>query len=118
MYLKEIKTKFVLDRLKETSWVNRKYIKDLQFLEYLISGGRNCFAGAIGYSALSSEYPIESECIRKEIQEGIYTPPPEFRKLVDEHIRKRQLEKLREIRAQQRREKTERNLWLKMGGKP
>jgi hypothetical protein len=126
MSLKDVKTRFVLDRIRETSWNDRLYIENLQFIEGMIfRGGPKCFAEGIAYHHHCTRYPIEVECIRKEIKEGIYTSPPEFQKLLYDHRRKLQLEKLEQIQARERemaeeraREEAEWKLWLSLGGRP
>ena len=75
----EFLTKFVRDRFAETPWAFREYIKNLQGLEEIISsGGPKAFAEAMYYNRLKSKYPVEAECIKLELDSGIYTDPEEF----------------------------------------
>ena len=64
-YLKDIMTQFVRDRLGETNWENREYIKDLYKLERLIKkGGPTSYAESMLNKALQSEYPVEYDGLR------------------------------------------------------
>ena len=40
MWLDEIKTRFVRDRIREVSWNQREYVYDLHLIEELLSGAR------------------------------------------------------------------------------
>lgn len=113
----EIKTQFVRDRLKETSWLYRGYIHDLQWMEKVVAnGGPSGYAGAMCYRGLKAKHPVEHECIRLEINEGVYTCGREFRRMLVEHIKKERARSKRQARiekAQRKAEKLrERAIWL------
>lgn len=124
-YVEGIKTQFVRDRLKETSWANREYIAVLKILEEIYEEGGARGFGKMWHGHMRQRYPVEDECIRKEIQEGVYTPPEEFRRLVaewKEEQRRKEAEWRRRQLEEQRREQEwleeERRKWLEAGGKP
>jgi hypothetical protein len=129
-----IRTQFVRDRLRETSWENREYIADLKALEewYGSWDRPRGIAAGMWHSSMTDRYRFEAECIKKEIREGIYTSPEEFRRLIDEwkeeQKRKEAEQRLKEAeearqrleRERQEREwlEEERRKWLEAGGKP
>jgi len=127
-YVEGIKTRFVQDRLQETSWGNREYISALKFLERWHSRPPEAYRGwadRMMYSAVKRDYPLQDECIRKEVQEGTYTQPEEFRRLVAEwreEQRRKKAESKRRQREHARQEREwleeERRKWLETGGKP
>jgi len=124
-YLRNIKTQFVKDRVKETTWENRQYIVELQRLESIIEQrGPHSMGGAMIFHSLKGNYPVEYECIKRELDEGIFTSPEEFAELKKEH----QLRKLAEERqkseqarlyelAKLEQEQREYEMWVKMGGR-
>lgn len=60
MSLKDVKTRFVLDRIRETSWNDHLYIENLQFIEGMIfREGPKCFAEGIAYHHHCTRHPIE-----------------------------------------------------------
>ncbi|MBE3577564.1 MAG: hypothetical protein IMX00_07710 [Limnochordales bacterium] len=126
MSLKDVRTRFVLDRIKGTSWKHRSYIEHLQIIEdTIIAGGPRSYIESMAFCYYRDKYPIEAECIQKEIRQGIYTSPSEFRRLLHEHRLKVQAEELRLLRERRRRlaeerkqMQEERKLWLSLGGKP
>lgn len=117
-YLNKIKSSFLQDRLKETSWRSRNYISDLYKLEKMIvSGGSNSWAGAMLFHGLKSEYPVEYECLKKELIFGEFTSPKKFKELRQEL----KLEKIKEHRATandeyMKKEKQFKN-WIAAGGR-
>lgn len=113
----EFLTKFVRDRFAETPWAFREYIKNLQGLEEIISsGGSKAFAEAMYYNRLKSKYPVEAECIKLELDSGIYTDPEEFNHKCDQYRLQEWAE--REAEAQEEKAKRlanelkERKSWL------
>lgn len=133
-YVEGIKTQFVRDRLRETAWKDREYIADLKELEELhaAKGGYRGISHAMAHRYLWERYPVEHDCIEKEIEEGIYTPPEEFRRLVAEwkeaqrrkeaERRLKEAEEMRQRLERKRREQEwleeERRKWLEAGGRP
>ena len=78
-FLDSIMTRFVRERLKETSWEKREYISNLHSIERIIAhGGPKGWAQAIQYRQLSDTYPVETECIEREINESILVTTEEF----------------------------------------
>ncbi len=119
MSWKDIETQFIKDRMKETSWEDRGYISDLASIERtMLSGGPKSSIAAQMYGLQKSKYPIEAECIAKEINDGIYVSPEEFhqretRRRREEAIRAQQAERERKAK-----EEADRRLWLALGGRP
>lgn len=135
MWLDEIKTRFVRDRIRETSWSQREYIYDLHLTEELLSGAQlgSAFHMSGRPKRLFAAYPAEAECIRVEIQEGHYVDPETF------HQKKRDLAAGWEARRRAEEEKraaegaakqrqrdeerladlrTEREAWVRVDGRP
>lgn len=117
-YLKDIMTQFVRDRLGETNWENREYIKDLYKLERLIKkGGPTSYAESMLNKALQSEYPVEYACIKAELGSGKLTPAHEYAALRQEWEQQR----LTQTRAQMERriedEKRQLEMWIEAGGR-
>ena len=104
------------DRFAETPWAFREYIKNLQGLEEIISSGGESFAEAMYYNRLKSKYPVEAECIKLELDSGIYTDPEEFNHKCDQYRLQEWAE--REAEAQEEKAKRlanelkERKSWL------
>ena len=80
MWLDEIKTHFVQDRIRETTWEQREYAYDLHLIEALMSGTRLGWAFHISGSPtrLYTAHPAEAECIRLELKEGRYVDRETF----------------------------------------
>ncbi|HPT82480.1 MAG TPA: hypothetical protein PLM25_01190 [Limnochordia bacterium] len=118
-FLTDITTQFVRDRIKETSWAGRSYIADLYNIERLIKqGGIKSVMQGYMFKALSSKYPVEWECIKKELTTGELTSPEEFVTVKGERARQAAAEEA--ARAERRAEGEGRSLdlWLRMGGRP
>ncbi len=119
----EIITEFVRDRIKETSWKDREYISSLQRIERTLWwGGPKQFGEAMSYGNAKSAHPVEWECIKKEIQDGIRTTSEEFRRKADEYEKKKRVEerkcKLERIKKEISKEDKELAKWLELGGRP
>lgn len=80
MWIDEIQTQFVRDRLRETSFTDRTYVEDLHRIEQLQSGRQfgRVFHMNHGPEKLYVRYPAEAECIRLELKEGQYVAPARF----------------------------------------
>lgn len=121
-----IKTQFVKDRILETSWKDRDYIYCLIRLErYIARGGAKSFAEGMALWNYTDKCPLEYDCIKKEMRDGLYASPEEFRELVAGRKREKAAEARREeqrrrIEEQRRRaeEDEERRQWLELGGRP
>ncbi len=133
MWLEEIQTQFVRDRMQETSFVRRGYINDLYLIEQLQSGRNLGMAFHMGRGAqkLYTRYPAEAECIRLEIREGQYVDPARFtaehRQLADAWVVRQRARAAAERRVDARERaadaiehattvQQERNVWRQMGG--
>lgn len=133
MWLDEIKTRFVRDRIRETPWDGRQHAYDLHLIEKLLSGESLgwAFHMAGGPTRLYAANPAEAECIRLELKEGRYVDRETFhrnkvtfaatwrarrqaqeeRAAADEAARRRQRDedRLNGLRM-------ERDAWLLLGG--
>jgi hypothetical protein len=113
----EFITQFVRDRFKETSWRNRDYIFDLRRLERTLSwDGPKQFGEAMHYNMAKSSHPVEWECIRKEIREGVYTSPAEFRKMYLNYCKKQLVKWVRGFFNKRTERKQARTEWIELGG--
>jgi hypothetical protein len=133
MWLEDIQTQFVRDRVQETSFEDRTYVYDLYLIESLQRGrGLGWAFHASGRPRqLYACYPAEAECIRLEITEGRYIDPARFtaerlrfaaawraREKAYANAQERE-EAALEVRRQAEEEaqaKQERKVWQQMGG--
>lgn len=133
MWLKEIQTQFVRDRLQETSFAQREYIHDLYLIDQL-QRGRNLGVAShmLGKPRrLYTRYPAEAECIRLEIHEGHYVDSSHFTREHDQLAeawnaqQKLKVDTRRQEAARKRaldavehatRFQQERDAWQQMGG--
>lgn len=84
-FLDHISTRFLRDRLTETTFERHQWIVALAQYDLLTVDGRpRGFASNMLYRQLEDAYPDETECIRREIQDGTYTPPDVYRHLLRE----------------------------------
>lgn len=117
-FLDKIMTQFVRDRIKETNWENRFYIADLYKLErFVLNGGPHSMAEALHRKWLTENYPVEHECIRKELQKGEKTGLDEYILLQQNLIRKVLSKKWAELEARLVKDESELELWVKAGGR-
>lgn len=125
-YLENIRTQFLKERVGETEWENRQYIVELEWLERIVEKhGPHSMMEAMAFHALKNRYPVEYECIKRELHEGIKTSPEEFLALRQEWQRQKMADEkeksaLSQRQKQARLETQEREyeLWVQMGGKP
>lgn len=124
----EIRTEFVRDRLKETSFEDRGYINALMALESFVYKQMNkkYISSTDGryFNILSRRFPVEYECIEKEMREGVTTSFSDFINMQVEHDRaERQREvdfeewRLRRLEEMKCREMELREQWKEFGGK-
>lgn len=119
MSWKEIETQFIKDRMKETSWEDRGYISDLASIERtILSGGPKSSISAQMHRLQRDKYPIEAECIAKEIEDGIYVSPEKFHQREAKRRHENAIIEQYEERKKKAREEADRRLWLALGGKP
>lgn len=118
------RTRFVLDCLQQTSWKNRERIAELITLErFAMEGGPKSFQESIGFHRYRNKFPVEWECIKREIEQRMYTTPEEYRRLLQQHAvaerAKREeceREKWERDLERERLEAARRRQWLEMGG--
>ena len=119
MSWKDIRTQFIKDRMKETSWEARGYVSDLASIEQtILSGGPKSSIAAQMHHSRRSKYPIEAECIAKEIEDGTYVSPEEFHQREARRRHENAIIEQYEERKKKAREEADRRLWLALGGKP
>jgi|CZCA01.1.fsa_nt_gi hypothetical protein len=119
MSWKGIKTQFIKDRMKETAWEDRGYINDLASIEQtILSGGPKSSIAAQMHRSRKCKYPIEAECIVREIEDGIYVPPEEFHQREAKRRHEEAIIEQHEKRKRKAREEADRRLWLVLGGRP
>lgn len=117
-------TRFVMERLQETSWEDRGYIYNLLDVEFFVErGGPKSFAEGMRVKQLQDRFPVEWLCIRREVEDNVHTSAEEFQRLLKEHeeaLRAEEEEWEREQRRkeleEQRIEEDRRRRWLDMGG--
>ncbi|MCR4427443.1 MAG: hypothetical protein NUW23_14870 [Firmicutes bacterium] len=124
----EIRTEFVRERLKETTWENRSRIAALMALEEYVRRQQigehiSCVDGWY-YTRVAREFPVEYECIKREMEEGVLTSFAEFIDMQAEHDRKVEQSRMeseerasREREEERRKEAESRKKWRQMGGK-
>lgn len=110
-------TRFVWDRIRATSYTDREYIAALLHAERLLDGHPvRGFAANVALRTLLDIYPAECNCIKRELREGAYTPPSEFRRLKDEAEAKLRREAEAIKLARQEEEMDDYRWWLDQGG--
>ena len=123
-----IKTQFVRDRLKETKWEDRGYIDILMHLENRVALSMRKqspgWAGGMMYALMCKDYPVEYECIRREMEEAVRTSFDEFINMQVDHdheAAQRQIEAVeRGMQEEDKRRRKEAELeqqWRELGGK-
>ncbi len=114
MMYKNIKSEYIKNKIKETSWEKRDYIDDLIKIERRALGE---FSGSgTGYivKQLESDYPKEWEIIWKEIN------PERYAKMVEEEKEWQDEKRRREEEEELKRRKEEeekRKEWIEMEGR-
>ena len=115
----EILTKYVKNKVKELSFDNtddRKYIKDLLYIEHFLSipGSQWGFAGAMGLKDKENAHPKEYDEIFKELDPECFKRALKRRKRQEEKEKKEDKE-WREIEDKKTKEFKE--AWKNAGGK-
>ena len=124
----DIRTKFVRDRLKETKWEDRGYIDVLMHLEDSVALSMRKKspgpAGGMMYSLMRKDYPVEYECIKREMTEELRTSFDEFINMQVDHdhdVAQREIEAVeRSMKEQDERRSRQAELekqWRELGGK-
>ena len=133
MWIEEIQTQFVRDRLQETSFNDRQYVQDLHMIEQLQQGHQFGWAYHMsrGAEKLFTRYPAEAECIRLELTEDQYIDTARFetdyrqlmiawthreknRDLARQQARDREMS--RQQAETEARNQREQELWMQRGG--
>lgn len=111
---KDIKSRYIRDKIKQTKWKNRQYIHSLKCIELLAPGKTFGLTTGYAWMNLPRMYPDEWEAIWTEINPEGYN---EWRSQKKREVKAEQ----RAIRKEKEREKIEINKekaeWLEMGGK-
>lgn len=109
-----VKTKYVEQKISETTWEDSGYIDDLIRLEHFILEGPHSFSEGMFYGKLRSDYPKEWEAIYRELD------PKQLDSLLASEAKDRELEKRldkEEDLLDQRRLEFLKLDWKKAGGK-
>lgn len=81
--LAHIRTRFLRDRLRETSFADRALIADLLAWEATAAnGGPVGWASHVGHGQVGQAHPVECDCILRELRTGEHTPPAAYRHLL------------------------------------
>ena len=123
-----IKTQFVRDRLKETKWEDRGYIDILMHLENRVALSMRKqspgWAGGMMYALMCKDYPVEYECIRREMEEAVRTSFDEFINMQVDHdheAAQRQIEAvergMQEAEEQRKKQAQLEQQWRELGGR-
>lgn len=115
--LGHIRTRFVRDRLRETSFANRAWIADLLAWEATAAdGGPVGWAGHVGYGQTRRAHPVECACILRELRTGEYTPPTTYRDLLRAKAEADERQRMQAKREQEERTAAELLAWREAGG--
>lgn len=125
--MREIRTRFVRDRLQETRWENRGYIYALMDLEedmrLSVIGKSSGWSAGMKFGLIRKDYPVECECIRREMKDKVFTSPEEFHSMKARHdyeVARAAAEaterQARELDAQHRRDLEMEEQWYLLGG--
>lgn len=113
--ISDIRTKFVLDKLKETSFRKKQYIEDLIWLEQGILGKIYGTFAHIHLRHIEDDYPKERKEILKELKGS-----KEYKKFQNKErhrIEELKIEIRKERAAEKRELAREKREWIKFGGK-
>ncbi len=116
--LDHIRTRFVRDRLRETSFSDRAWIAELLSWEATAAdGGPVGWASHVGYGQTRHAHPVECECILRELRTGEYTPPSAYRDLLRTKAEADEQERREAERKREERCAAERLAWREAGGR-
>lgn len=114
-----IRTRFVRDRLAETTFAQRASIADLIHWESVAAaGGPTGWVGHLFYKQFEQAQPVECGCIVEELRTGRYTPPEAYRALLTNHEGDRRQHAEAARLAALTRSEAERQAWLRARGRP
>lgn len=106
---KNIKSSYVKDRIKETSWSEKKVIDDLLVIEHFLSVPPKGFVESTIWNSLINRYENETLSISEEIDPQIHLKlKARFKDMKDKLKTSKQNSDL----------ETEKMEWLEAGGKP
>ena len=110
-----IKSEFIRNKIKETSWEAREYIDDLIKIEdFILRGGPHNWSGAMYYHQLKTNYRREWEIIYEELN------PKKYAELIKHEEEEKERERGEDEKRMQEEEKElerKRKEWMEMGGK-
>ena len=110
-----IKSKFIKEVIKKTSWKNRDYIQDLKNIEHFALGVNfGMYVTKLKWDSLSKKYPKEWKTIWEEVRPGKLVEIAKAEKEERQKEREEDLKFKREEEKERRKESVE---WKKMGGK-
>src|SRR5690625_1995777 len=81
-----VHTRFSEDRMKEPENGDARLAEWL-ILEFFVRQGDSArHRYEMGFLRYVNKHPVEWECIRRELLEGVYTPPEEYRRMLKERV--------------------------------
>lgn len=108
--LRHIKTRFVRDRIRETSFEDRDRMIDT-LLGYEGLATKRGYPTSMIRGMCEKEFPVETACIRREISKGIYTPTEEYVRLLKAYERQKSRIVKREARQARHSRRQAFDLW-------
>ena len=116
--LEGIRTRFVRERLAETTFASRGSVGGLIFWESIAAqGGPHGFASATFYHPFEQRYPVECRCVWTELKDGSYTDPEAYRALLQEHAVEDRRQKEALAREREAQHGALRDVWIRAGGR-
>lgn len=116
---REMRTRFLRERLAQTPFADAERIRDLWRIERTLAmGGPRGFAHATEFASLRRRYPVELRCIRRELEDGVTTSPEEYRRLLTAHAAQARRDAERQALAAADAKTRARALWIAAGGRP
>lgn len=116
--LREPKTQFVRDRIKETRFSERAFIASLLDIEDNIMRYPDYPRGSPSMWQLYFHYQIERDAIRTEMLTGKITTTQEYRELERKQALEEQKQKAADKLRADKKAKQELEQWIRIGGLP
>ncbi|MHB1544025.1 MAG: hypothetical protein ACYCS1_01990 [Gammaproteobacteria bacterium] len=115
--LHHVKTRFVPDRIRETSFEDReRMIRPLLAFERLITS--QGYIAGMARRMCENTFPVETACILRELNDGIHTSNEEYVRLLQTHnrrtARQRRLTALRDAQQARRTRQQAFEFWESM----
>ncbi len=114
----EIKTQYVRNLLVETPYARRRNIYALMTIEEWVNQRPTGFASGMYIHNLRSEYPIDWDFIRREINEGYVASPEEIKKAFADQAAQKREARIRAEAERAEQEAARRREWSRAGGQP